>query len=194
MIDISQLEPGAPIRIIVGAASQSYPGWISTQEGDLNLLKREDWEQSFKNNKIDRIVAEHVWEHLDEAEGRLAARICFDFLKPGGVIRCAVPDGYFPNEEYQKMIQIGFPKPTAYPAAQHKIVYNYHLLKEVFKDAGFAVDVLEYCDEEGSFHFKDWNPADGFIYRSKRFDHRNKNGALKMVSLIIDARKIKEAF
>jgi len=189
MIDISHLQPGEPIRIIVGASSQSYLGWISTQEEDLNLLKREDWELSFKNRKIDRILAEHVWEHLDEVEGRRAARICFDFLKPGGMIRCAVPDGYFPDREYQEMIKVGFPKPDDYPAAKHKIVFNYRLIKEVFESAGFAVELLEYCDEEGNFNFKDWDPEKGFIYRSKRFDHRNTEGEIRMMSLIIDAQK-----
>jgi predicted SAM-dependent methyltransferase len=194
MIDIGHLQPGVPIRIIVGASLQSYPGWISTQEEDLNLLKREDWELSFGDRKIDSILAEHVWEHLDGEEGRHAARICFDFLKPGGMIRCAVPDGYFPDREYQEMIKVGYPKPDDFPAAQHKIVYTYRLLKDVFKSAGFAVELLEYCDEQGIFHYTEWNPEEGFIYRSKRFDHRNKNGALKMVSLILDAKKHDETF
>lgn len=189
MIDISQVKRAEKIKIIVGASTQSYAGWIPTQEQDLNLLRRQDWELSFKNRKIDRILAEHVWEHLDEEEGRRAARICFDFLKPGGVVRCAVPDGYFPDEEYQKMIQIGYPKPIEYPAARHKIVYNYHVIQDVFASAGFEVDLLEYCDELGNFHCKDWNPEDGFIYRSKRFDHRNANGEIRMMSLIIDAQK-----
>jgi predicted SAM-dependent methyltransferase len=189
MIDISQVKRAEKIKIIVGASTQSYTGWIPTQERDLNLLRRQDWEISFKNRKIDRILAEHVWEHLDEEEGRRAARICFDFLKPGGMVRCAVPDGYFPNEEYQKMIQIGYPKPIEYPAVRHKMVYNYHVIQDVFESAGFEVDLLEYCDEEGNFHFKDWNPENGFIYRSKRFDHRNTNGEIRMMSLIIDAQK-----
>lgn len=60
----------------------------------------------------------------------------------------------------------------------------------MFEKAGFTVELCEYCDEKGHFHFRDWNPEDGFIYRSKRFDHRNKNGMLNMVSLIIDAKKL----
>jgi predicted SAM-dependent methyltransferase len=189
MIDIRHVPPGVPVRIIVGASAQSYPGWISTQEEHLNLLKREDWELSFKNRKIDCILAEHVWEHLTEEEGRCAAQICFDFLNPGGYVRCAVPDGYFHDAHYQKLMQKGFPRPREYPQAQHKSVYNYRSLSAVFESAGFTVELLEYCDEQGNFHFKDWNPEDGFIYRSRRFDHRNTNGEIRMVSLIIDAQK-----
>jgi len=188
MIDISHLPPGASVRLIVGAASQSYPGWIATQEQELNLRRRQDWAHSFKNRKIDRILAEHVWEHLDEQEGRRAAHICFDFLKPGGVVRCAVPDGYFPCAAYQHKARTGNPGPEN-PSGGHKTIYTYHLLQDVFASAGFAVDLLEYCDEQGVFHYRDWDPADGFIYRSRRFDHRNQGGEIRVVSLIIDAVK-----
>ncbi len=189
MIDIGHVPEGIPVRIIIGASAQSYPGWIATQEENLNLLNREDWELSFQHRKIDCIVAEHVWEHLTEKEGVRAACLCFEFLNPGGYVRCAVPDGYFPDANYQKLIQKGFPRPHTHPQAQHKMVYNYRSLTAVFESAGFTVELLEYCDAHGHFHFRDWNPADGFIYRSKRFDHRNKNGRLNMVSLIIDAKK-----
>jgi predicted SAM-dependent methyltransferase len=63
------------------------------------------------------------------------------------------------------------------------------VIQDVFESAGFEVDLLEYCDELGNFHGKDWNSEDGFIYRSKRFDHRNTNGEIRMMSLIIDAQK-----
>ena len=71
----------------------------------------------------------------------------------------------------------------------HKIVYNYRTLCAAFEKAGFVVDLLEYCDENGTFHYKYWNELDGKIGRSLRFDTRNKDGKLGMVSIIIDAKK-----
>ena len=189
MINISHIKDKDPIKIIIGASSQSYPGWIQTQRAQLDLLKKQDWELSFKDRRIDAILSEHVWEHLTEDEGRIAAEICYYFLKPNGYLRCAVPDGYFLNEEYQNLVKIGGPGPKEHPAASHKIVYNYQSLTEIFESVGFEVSLLEYCDQYGVFHLEDWNPEEGFIYRSKRFDHRNKTGELKMVSLIIDAKK-----
>ncbi|GAK42532.1 SAM-dependent methyltransferase-like protein [Paenibacillus sp. TCA20] len=59
----------------------------------------------------------------------------------------------------------------------------------MFEEAGFIVSLLEYCDEQGKFHEKEWNPQDGFIYRSKQFDHRNTGEQLGFVSLIVDAKK-----
>lgn len=189
MIDISSTDPTQPIKIIVGASSQSYAGWIQTQENELNLLNRMHWDKTFGEKRISAILSEHVWEHLSFDEGVEAAKICFDYLKRGGYIRCAVPDGYFKNEWYQNIVQVGGPGPKDHPAASHKIVHNYKTLSKLFNEAGFNVRLLEYCDETGKFHYNEWDPEDGFIYRSYRYDHRNKNGELGFVSLIVDAVK-----
>jgi predicted SAM-dependent methyltransferase len=181
------------IRVVVGAGrTNNNPGWIHTQEEELNLLKPEDWEARFEPESVTAILAEHVWEHLTYEEGVRAAKVCRRYLKPGGYIRCAVPDGFFPNEEYQRIVQVGGPGPADHPAASHKIVYNYWTLTRMFEEAGFRVKLLEYCDEQGEFHFTYWDPEDGFIYRSLRFDHRNEGGKLGCVSLIVDAIKPEE--
>jgi predicted SAM-dependent methyltransferase len=178
------------IRIVIGANHyHNNPGWIHTQKEELNLLDRNYWIQQYTPNSISAILAEHVWEHLTYSEGVLAAKVCFEFLKPQGYIRCAVPDGFFPNKDYQKVIQIGGPGPKNHPAFTHQIVHNYKTLTEMFQEAGFQITLLEYCDENGEFHFIPWNARDGFIYRSFRYDHRNKNGELHFASLILDAFK-----
>lgn len=189
MLDLTKFNSTEPIKIIVGASSQSYSGWIQTQEEDLNLLHRSDWVELFGDRRIDVILAEHVWEHLTFEDGVKAAQICYDFLKLGGYIRCAVPDKFFRNEWYQNIVQIGGPGPEDHPAASHKIVHDYQSLTKMFEEAGFTVKLLEYCDEDGKFHFQEWDPEAGYIYRSLRFDHRNKNGDLGFVSLIVDAIK-----
>ncbi len=135
------------------------------------------------------MLCEHVWEHLTEAEGRTAAALCYEFLRPGGYLRCAVPDANFPDVAYQRTVQVGGPGPADHPAADHKILYDYRRFAAVFAGVGFAVDLLEYCDEQGRFHFTYWDPADGPIYRSLRSDHRNRDGNLGFASLILDAKK-----
>jgi predicted SAM-dependent methyltransferase len=178
------------VKVVVGAGGyNNNPEWLTTRESELNLLNREDWARMFAHNSVSAILAEHVWGHLDCEEGVLAAAHCFEFLKPGGYVRCAVPDGYFPNEEYQRGVQVGGPGPKDHPAASHKMVHNYVTLSTMFEAAGFEVQLLEYCDEDGVFHANEWDEKDGFIYRSKRFDHRNSQGNLGFVSLIIDAKK-----
>ncbi len=71
----------------------------------------------------------------------------------------------------------------------HKIVYDYISLSEMFKQAGFKVCLLEYFDEQGTFHFHDWDERDGVIFRSKKIDPRNQNGEMVFPSLLIDAVK-----
>ena len=172
-----------------GKIRQSYDGWIPTQKEDLDLKREADWRETFGLIKVDNFLCEHVWEHLTLLDGRQAAKFVFDSLKPGGLIRVSVPDINFPNEEYQRNVQVGGPGPSDHPAADHKIVYDYKTFCDVFRDAGFQVKLLEHCDEDGKFHFAYWHPSDGFLYRSLRFDHRNKDGHLGFASLVIDARK-----
>lgn len=189
MVNIRDFALDQALKVIIGAGEQRYEGWIATQKEDLDLLNRDSWVRQFWGRQIDALLCEHVWEHLTLEEGRRAAAICFEFLKPGGYLRCAVPDGNFPDEDYQKGARGDVP--PDHPATDHKIVYDYVLFSEVFQSAGFEVDVLEYCDETGRFHYNDWDADQGFIYRSMRFDHRNQDGKLGNVSLIVDALKPK---
>ncbi|WP_438824444.1 hypothetical protein [Bacillus sp. JJ864] len=127
------------------------------------------------------VLARHALEDGDEfrkyvkftKKRREAAKICYEFLQPGSHLRCAVPDAFFSDEDYQAGVQVGGPGPLDHPAVSHKIVHNYKTMTSMFEEAGFEVKLLEYCDENGEFHYNDWNEKDGFIYRSKRFDHRN---------------------
>ena len=53
------------MKVVVAAgAFNNNPGWIQTQEDDLNLLVETMWEARFEHNSISAILAEHVWEHL----------------------------------------------------------------------------------------------------------------------------------
>ncbi|SEO79013.1 Predicted SAM-depedendent methyltransferase [Amphibacillus marinus] len=176
-------------KIVLGAGKYfNNPGWIYTQEDELSLLNEADWERKFSKNSIDALLAEHVWEHLTLEEGNRAATICYQYLKPGGYIRCAVPDGYFRSRSYQQLIQVGGPGSIDHPAASHKVVYQYKSLTNIFNEVGFDVHLLEYCDEQGDFHWLDWDESAGIIFRSKKLDPRNKN-MLVFPSLIIDAFK-----
>ena len=100
-------------------------------------------------------------------------------------MRLAVPDGFCRDEKYLFDIKPGGPG----SGFSHKVIYNHLNLSDVFHKAGFSVNLLEYYDEKGEFHFIDWSPDAGKIRRSKRFDERNKDGVLMYTSLILDAYK-----
>ena len=189
MVDITNIPEDHPLKIIIGAGEQRWEGWIPTQGKDLNLLVRKDWEDTFHSREADAFLCEHVWEHLTLEEAYQAAQLCYEYLKSGGFLRCAVPDGNFPDPEYQRLAQVGGPGPKDHPAASHKVLYTYKTFVPVFEQAGFKIDLLEYCDETGRFHYNQWNLDAGPIYRSLMLDHRNRDGKIGCVSLIIDAIK-----
>jgi predicted SAM-dependent methyltransferase len=174
------------VRIVVGSSGIFTPGWIPTEIEYLNLLRPSDWQLFFSPGSLEAVLAEHVWEHLTPAEGATAAKICFDYLRPGGRLRLAIPDGFNPDPDYREWVR---PGGTGAGANDHKVLYTHETLGRLLTEVGFKVELLEYFDIAGKFHFTDWDPADGMIHRSRRFDERNSNGRLGYTSLVVDAYK-----
>lgn len=100
------------MKVIIGSGNTNYEGWIQTQEHELNLLDAMTFQRLFPDKDVQVFLAEHVWEHLTFDEGIIAAKICFEYLTPGGYMRIAVPDKNFKNDWYQNMVQIGGPGGT----------------------------------------------------------------------------------
>lgn len=174
------------LRIVVGASGYCDQGWIPTDIENLNIIKSDHWMKYFLPNSIDAILAEHVWEHLTYEEGISAAENCFHYLKHGGFLRIAVPDGNHPLKDYIDLVKVGG---NGVGASDHKVLYDYKSLCEPLANAGFILKLLEYFDDNGNFHCEDWNPKHGMIFRSANFDKRNLDGNLTYTSLIIDAYK-----
>jgi predicted SAM-dependent methyltransferase len=177
---------GGSVRVIVGSGGIGQQGWVSTDIDDLNLLDRTTWTRYFSPSSIDALLAEHVWEHLTAHDASAAARVCYEFLKPGAYLRIAVPDGLNPDPKY-----IDYVRPGGHGAGadDHKVLYTFETLRAVFSDVGFAVTLLEYFDRDGHFHRGDWDPAAGLIARSACHDERNREKPLSYTSLILDAKK-----
>lgn len=175
-----------PLKLVVGASGIYDTGWVPSDVNYLDLLNAGHWKRYFREESIDAVLAEHVWEHLTIEDGQEAAERCFKYLRRGGYLRVAVPDGFHPDEKYLAHVKPGGIGPGA---DDHKVLYNHVTFSRVFEQAGFQVRLLEYFDANGQFHDADWNPADGKINRSKRFDERNCGGTLNYTSIILDACK-----
>jgi predicted SAM-dependent methyltransferase len=176
----------SPLRLVLGSGSLSQKGWLATDREHLDMLNHAHWSRYFGKESVDAMFAEHVWEHLTEADAVEAARNCRCYLKPGGYLRVAVPDGLHPSQAYRDAVK---PMGSGAGADDHKVLYTYATLSRVFEEAGFRVELLEYFDENGSFQAGDWDPKDGLVLRSRRFDERNSDGRLNYTSIILDARK-----
>ncbi|WP_371827223.1 hypothetical protein [Deinococcus sp. QL22] len=69
-----------------------HPSALTVLSGQLDLTNRATFERYFGDRRADAFLCEHVWEHMTLEQGRAAAQRYFDFLNPGGFLRCAVPD------------------------------------------------------------------------------------------------------
>lgn len=172
-----------PLNVVIGGGETVYESWIGTDRDFLDITNPADWLTLFRANSIDRLLCEHVFEHLTKAQAATAVRECHRFLKPGGLLRIAVPDGFRRDAIYVAE--------AAPPHDGHQVFYNVHSLTELLTSAGFSVEPLEYFDEAEEFHAAPWDEREGMIVRSARFDQQQKfrRDDLYYTSLIVDGRK-----
>jgi len=175
------------LKIVIGASNTEYKEWISTNKNLIDITDILSFKRILKYETVDNFLAEHVLEHLTEEQGKLAIDNFYKFLKRSGVLRIAVPDGFFPNREYINSTKPGGHGAGAY---DHKVLYNYISIKKIFDENKFKLNYLEYFDEYGKFHEKKLSTRNGFIIRSKYNDDRNRSGIIHYTSLIVDAVKI----
>lgn len=177
------LASGRVLKVIIGAGQTCYDGWVATDVPAFDVLNREHWALLFPPNSIDRMLAEHVFEHLTTADFAIFLAVARDYLAPGGRIRIAVPDGNHPDGAYIARVR---PGGTGIGAADHKVLYTGASMTELMREQGFQYELLEYFNESGQFHKQPWNRDDGFVGRSADHDPRNRDGRLGHTSLIVD--------
>ena len=190
ILDLFQLKAkiknsSGKLQIIIGAHTTDYKDWLPTNIENLNLLEIASFDNLFGDKKADRFLAEHVFEHISYDDAIVALKNCNKYLKKGGAVRIAVPDGLHPNPDYINMVKPGGHGEGAH---DHKLLYDYKTLSKAFQESGYRVNLLEYYDENGQFHFNPWDSKDGHIIRSKRYDKRF-NEPLGYSSLIIEGIK-----
>ena len=174
------------VKIVLGAAHEHNPGWILTWASTLDVTQAAHFERLLAGRSADAFLAEHVWEHLDAHATQQANALCFRYLRSGGHLRLAVPDGLHPDPDYIAQVR---PGGTGIGAEDHRVLYDHRMLCASLQRAGFETRLLEYWDEHGQFHHRDWDSRDGHVVRSRRYDARNRNDALRYTSLIVDALK-----
>lgn len=150
------------MKLIVGAGGTSEPGWTSLNEGDLDVTDAAQWAAMFPPRSLDAVLAEHVWEHLTWDEALAATRNIAAYLKPGGVLRIAVPDGLHSCSRYIAWVAPG----TGFNGDDHKLLFDYRTLAQLMQSAGLRPVLREWWDETGSFHSNYRADEDGKIRRS----------------------------
>jgi predicted SAM-dependent methyltransferase len=192
------------VNLVVGARGDQYEGWVSTERAggaQLDIRQESDWRRYFAPGSIDRIVCEHVLEHMTFEDGFKALSNFRTFLKPGGFARIAVPDAHNPGEAYQQhsapggiweWIRRNFLLGADEPG--HIVHYDYSTLTRQISRAGLSPRLLEWFDEAGRFHRQPWNVGDAPV---KRYFNSPMNlhvylpvHGFQNISLLVDAAKV----
>jgi len=192
-------------RLVVGARSDNYPGWLSTDRRaeaatPLDIRRESDWLRYFAPASIDAIVCEHVLEHMTFEDGFNALCNFRRFLRPGGFARIAVPDGFNPDAGYQDHSSPwGFGEwlrrwlLLAPDEPGHAVHYNYLVLCELVRRAGLTPNLLEWFDESGRFHRQPWNVSAAPVKRYLNSEYNLRVYlpwlGFQNVSLLVDAHK-----
>lgn len=178
-----QIAATKPLNLMIGGGQTAYDGWIFTDRDFLDVTQPDQWAALFAPDTIDRILSEHMLEHLSESQAETTLRECHRYLKPGGLLRLAVPDGYRRDAPYVAE--------AAPPNDGHQVFYNIDTLTSLLTSLGFTITPLEYFDANERFHARPWDENEGMIMRSVRFDTQKdfQRGDLFYTSLIVDARK-----
>ena len=177
------LDQAKPLKVIIGAGRTRYDGWIATDMPAFDVLTAADWARLFPPGAIDRMLAEHVFEHVSLADFARFLQIARRYLAPAARVRIAVPDGCHPDSDYIESVR---PGGTGIGADDHKTLYTFASMGEALAANGYRFELLEYFDAAGRFQRRDWRAEDGYIGRSALNDRRNRNGELKFTSLIVD--------
>ena len=175
------------MKIIVGAGFTSEPGWESLTESDLDVTDAGQWAAMLTPNSLDAVLAEHVWEHLTWDEAVAATRNIARYLRPGGVLRIAVPDGMHACERYLAWVMPG----TGFNGDDHKLLFDYRMLSQLMQQSGLRPTLREWWDE-GGFHSNFTASEEGRIRRSlngEQFTGLSLLLGCPYTSLIIDGVK-----
>jgi len=91
----------------------------------------------------DYIFSSHFLEHLFRREGEQLLRECYRVLRPGGILRIAVPDMeyalslYAQGDKEKMLLNYFFVEDMESHYARHKYMYDYPMLEKALKDFGF---------------------------------------------------------
>ncbi|MCI5196122.1 MAG: hypothetical protein D3919_07815 [Candidatus Electrothrix sp. AW5] len=175
------------LKVILGAGPTKQDGWVETDYPEVDITDKRSLARFFPKKNVRIFLAEHVLEHLTMEESYIGLENCYNYLMDGGMLRIAVPDGFHTDREY-----INYVKPGGSGAGSdnHKVLYDYKKLSDLFKQTGFGPKLLEWFDEYGEFHYQEWSVEKGFVIRSTRYDPRNRINKTSYTSLIIDGVKL----
>lgn len=147
------------MRLNLGAGPYVVPGYTSVDLAGAAIchdLRVRPW--PFADGSVEAILASHVLEHFDKAEGRLFLRECYRVLARGGVLALAVPDmdrfiaahlsgdyrplGGYAWTDLNRLLGGGDDEPD--PPMRHRYMYAWESLAYALEAEGFHAEAVAF--------------------------------------------------
>jgi ubiquinone/menaquinone biosynthesis C-methylase UbiE len=182
------------LKLHLGCGKRYIPGYIHIDLADyphIDFKQRVDDLSNFADNTVDLIYAFHVLEYFDRFEVKRVLAEWRRVLKPGGILRVAVPDFEALVEVYLKYKDLNLihgplygrweiPSSTGPTIIYHKTCYDFVSLQRTLSDSGFI-----------NIHRYDWRETEHKNYddySQAYIPHMDKEHG-KLISLNVEATK-----
>ena len=182
------------MRIHLGCGKRNFPGWVNVDLSDYDHIHHRasiDRLVMFDDCCAELIYASHAFEYFDRAQGIQVLKEWRRVLRPGGVLRIAVPDFEALIELYRKNSKLdqilgplfGRMEVNAGSGSVflfHKTVYDFASLSRMLVEAGF-MDVRHW----------NWRLVDHGVYddcSQAYFPHMEKDTGM-LLSLNLEATR-----
>ena len=135
------------MKLHLGCGNKRIEGFTNIDCRYLPTVDRVDnirFLRSYKENSIDLIYASHVLEHFSRWEYKQCLRRWNDILKPGGVLRLAIPDFNQIAQHYMKFKDLRALSGLLYggqdyPENNHFWCWDFSEIKKDLSEAKFRV-------------------------------------------------------
>lgn len=183
------------MKLHLGCWHRVFPGFINI---DLCDLPHIDYNSNIdklpfiKTETVDYIYCSHAFEYFDLQKAHEVLKEWNRVLKPGGILRIAVPDFdkliqvYSETGDINRILGPLYGKMSIHTENDievqlfHKIVYNFSLLEKVMLDSGF-INIRKY----------DWRETEHSMFDDHSqayFPHMDKSNGI-LISLNVEATK-----
>ena len=152
-----------PLKVYLGSSNLQTPGFLSLPQKALDVTAANDYKRWFCLESVDTFLTEHTFEHIPLTDHYQAFGLMFKYLKPGGLVRTAVP--LYRDRHRVTSVDIKY---------GHVTFHTRGTLVRLLEEIGFTnVTALEFYDENNNVCTRPYDSCDGRIRRSFRHDERN---------------------